>query len=177
MRIVHADSDKRRVTSSGLPVPPSCQSQDTKRRLVSKELLSRDFRYKLELLFNDPGIAFKDLIGKLLSFARPQRRLQTLHQRPRVLICLPQHRVGFARYRAFLLPWLACLRHRRDNYIFHEKKSLAQTEDIFEDDSGLKRWTLRLFGEDRVMINPVQFYESDHNYVSRLWHEHDWHYW
>ena len=83
---------------------------------------------------------------------------------------------GFAYYDMVLLPWLAFLRLRKDNYIFHGKSVEDQTKDIFSDYKA-QDWDAFALGDDPIMTDAVQFDETDYNYLHRRWEMRGWHYW
>ncbi len=146
-------------------------------RLDASEGLSRDFRYEVELLSDDPHIPLKSLLGKLLDIELARSDGTARHFTGFVLQF--QHLgsdAGFARYRAILGPWVAWLRLRSDNFIFHHKSRSEQTRLTFEDYGHLRFWDLDLVGDDPEMTDAIQFRENDYNYLHRRWEEQGWHY-
>ncbi|GAC1610576.1 MAG: type VI secretion system spike protein VgrG1b [Aquirhabdus sp.] len=74
-----------------------------------------------------------------------------------------------------LLPWLKYLTLRRDNFLFHGRTLLDQTEDIFGD-YPIRDSELRITN-DPAFTDAMQFDESDYNYLHRRWEQQGWHYW
>ena len=145
--------------------------------LDAVEGLSRDFHFKVEVISNDPAIALKDVQGKMVSveLVREDRSLRYFNG-----YVFEFRRVradgGQVYYDMVLLPWLAYLRLRRDNYLIHNKTVRDQTDAIFAD-YDLRKSEMRIAGPDPVMTDACQYGESDYNYVHRRWEEKGWHYW
>ena len=103
-------------------------------RLEARESLSRDFHFTVEVISNDPAISLKDVQGKLVTveLVREDRSRRFFNG-----YVFEFRRVradgGQVYYDMVLLPWLAYLRLRRDNYLFHNKSVADQTDDIFAD--------------------------------------------
>ena len=83
---------------------------------------------------------------------------------------------ALAYYDMVLMPWLAYLRLRRDNYLFHGKNVLEQTQDIF-DDYDVRDWAVDIQGQVPPVTDACQYDESDYNYLHRRWESLGWHYW
>ena len=75
-----------------------------------------------------------------------------------------------------LLPWLAFLRYRHDNYLFHGKTLEQQTTEIF-DDYEVRDWKAVQLSNDAPMTDASQYAESDYNYLHRRWEAQGWSYW
>ncbi|WP_322403942.1 type VI secretion system Vgr family protein [Massilia luteola] len=147
-------------------------------RLHATEALSRDFEYTVELLSDDASLALKDLMGRLMCVELVRDDGSLRHFTGHVFAFrLVRTDGAVAFYEAVLAPWLAYLKLRRDNYLFHGKTLRQQTESIFEDYGALPSWDCRVAGEDPPMTDACQFDESDHNYLHRRWEAAGWSYW
>jgi type VI secretion system secreted protein VgrG len=146
-------------------------------RLDATEALSRDFHYTVEVLSSDASIALKDVQGKLVSIELV-REDKTLRYFSGYVFEFRHVKTDGAQatYDMVLLPWLAYLRLRRDNYLFHGKTLVEQTEDIFGDYS-VKDAQLQIAKGDAPYTDAAQFDESDYNYLHRRWEERGWYYW
>ena len=147
-------------------------------KLEGKESLSKDFRYQLELLSDEPNIALKDVLGKLLCVELAREDGSTRYFTRHVFEFAYQGTdAGLAKYKAILRPWLAYLRNRRDNCIFHHRTLTEQTSETFADYGSLPHWDISLVGDDPPMTDAVQFGdqgESNYNYLHRRWSERGW---
>lgn len=145
-------------------------------RLDAHESLSRDFFYTVEILSDRSDIALKDVLGKMMTveLARTdggQRWFNGYVFDFRFV----KNDAGFTYYQAELRPWMAFLRYRKDNYLFHGKTVEEQTSLIFGDYAQAD-WRVSDLGPDEVMTDACQFDESDHNYLHRRWEALGWHY-
>jgi type VI secretion system secreted protein VgrG len=146
-------------------------------KLDAHEALSRDFHYTIEILSDRSDIALKDVLGKMMSIelARTdggQRWFNGYVFDFRFI----KNDAGFTYYQAELRPWMAFLRYRKDNYLFHGKTVEEQTGLIFGDYAQAD-WRVSDLSADPVMTDACQFDESDHNYLHRRWEALGWHYW
>jgi len=147
-------------------------------RLEGTEYLSRDFEFKVELLSDDAGIALEALHGKLLCVSlvqadgslRPFTGYVTSFK-------LGKTDGGVAFYEAVLRPWLAYLRLRRNNRLFHGQTLCAQAETIFAGYGCLPAWEWEVAGEQPQFTMATQWDESDHNYLCRRWEAAGYSYW
>ncbi|GAA5787063.1 hypothetical protein GCM10007860_22170 [Chitiniphilus shinanonensis] len=147
-------------------------------RLDADEGLSRDFRYVVEVLSDDPGIALKDVMGKMVSLQLVREDGTTRYFNGYVFeFRYVRNEGGYAVYDMLLLPWLAFLRLRHDNYLFHGKTLREQTEQVFADYPAVLDWESRVNGADPAMTDACQFDESDYNYLHRRWEAQGWFYW
>jgi type VI secretion system secreted protein VgrG len=147
-------------------------------RLHAAEALSRDFECTVELLSDDASLTLKDLIGRLLCVELVREDGSLRHFSGYVFAFrLVRTDGGVAFYEAVLAPWLAYLKLRKNNYLFHGKTLRQQTEAIFADYGALPSWDCRVAGEDLPMTDACQFDESDHNYLHRRWEVAGWSYW
>lgn len=91
-------------------------------RLNAHEGLSRDFHYSVEILSDDPKIALKDVMGKMVTVELVRDDGTVRYFNGYVFdFRFIKHDAGFSYYDLVPLPWLAFLRYRRDNYLFHGK--------------------------------------------------------
>ncbi|TJZ68378.1 type VI secretion system Vgr family protein [Chitiniphilus eburneus] len=147
-------------------------------RLDAYEGLSRDFRYTVEVLSDDPGIPLKDVMGKMVTLELVRENGSTRYFNGYVFeFRYVRNEGGYACYDMVLLPWLAFLRLRHDNYLFHGKTLREQAEQIFGDYPAHADWESRVNGPDVAMTDAYQFDESDYNYLHRRWEVQGWHYW
>ena len=146
-------------------------------RLDAAEALSRDFRFTVQLLSDDARIELKHLQGKMLTVELVREDGSLRYFNGYVFeFRLTGTDGGQACYEAVVLPWLAYLRLRRDNYLFHYHNLAEQTEAIFSD-YPVRDSQLRISGPDPVMTDACQFGESDYNYLHRRWEAAGWYYW
>ena len=146
-------------------------------RLEAKESLSRDFEFQVEVLSDDPDLPLKALMGKLVTIELVRDDGSLRYFNGHVFdFRFVKNDGGFAYYQMLLLPWMAFLRRRRDNYLFHRKTVREQTELIFAD-YDMADWAPRHLGPDPQMTDACQFSETDHNYLHRRWEALGWHYW
>lgn len=146
-------------------------------RLDAFEGLSRDFMFTVEVISTNAKIALKDMQGKnvTLSLVRADGDMRYFNG---YVFEFRQVRTDGALtyYDMVMLPWLAYLRLRRDNYLFHGKNVLQQTEDIFND-YDTRDWSSVVQGEVPAVTDACQYDESDYNYLHRRWESLGWHYW
>jgi type VI secretion system secreted protein VgrG len=146
-------------------------------RLDAVEGISRDFQFNVEVLSDSPDIPLKDVLGKLMTVSLQRDDGSSRHFNGYVFdFRFVRNDAGFSVYDAVLLPWLAFLRYRRDNYLFHGSTVLEQTEAIFGDYE-CRDWDVRGLDGDVTMTDACQFDESDYNYLHRRWEAQGWHYW
>lgn len=145
--------------------------------LDAHESLSRDFRYTVEILSDRSDIALKDVLGKMMSVELSRTDGGQRWFNGYVFdFRFVRNDAGFTYYQAELRPWMAFLRYRQDNYLFHGKTVEEQTALIFGDYVQAD-WRVHELGADPVMTDACQFDESDHNYLHRRWEALGWHYW
>lgn len=145
-------------------------------KLDAHETLSRDFHFTVEILSDRSDIALKDVLGKMMTveLARTdggQRFFNGYVFDFRFI----KNDSGFTYYQSELRPWMAFLRYRKDNYLFHGKTVEEQTGLIFGDYVQAD-WRVSKLSADPVMTDACQFDESDHNYLHRRWEALGWHY-
>ncbi len=145
--------------------------------MLAEENVSADFTFTLQLLSDNTDIALKDVQCKMVCVellrANHSKRYFNGHCFEFSLESIDN---GTAIYKMVLKPWLAFLRLRNDHYIFHNKTTLQQTEEIFLD-YGTARFEAKICEADPKHTFSCQYDESDYNYVHRRWEELGWHYW
>ncbi|WP_338767696.1 type VI secretion system tip protein TssI/VgrG [Massilia sp. METH4] len=145
-------------------------------RLDASEGLSRDFRFVVEVVSNDADIALKDVQGKMVTVELVREDGSIRYFNGYVFEFQRDGSDGaLVFYRMVLAPWLAYLRLRRDNYLFHDKTVREQTEEIFADYQ-VATAELRINGDDPAITFACQYDESDYNYLHRRWEQLGWHY-
>lgn len=145
-------------------------------RLNAYEALSRDFQFSAELLSNKPDLELKDLNGKMVTIALKREDGGKRYFNGYIHdFRFVKNDAGFSYYDMVVLPWLAFLRHRKDNYLFHDKTVVEQTEDIFSDYLAAD-WKSNNLGANEPMTFACQYDESDYNYLHRRWEALGWHY-
>ncbi|MDR2871391.1 MAG: type VI secretion system tip protein VgrG [Xanthomonadaceae bacterium] len=144
--------------------------------LQAEEGLSQDFCFTATLLSNNAAIPAKELIGKMacIELVRKDRSFRYFNG-----YIFEFRRIktdgGLAFYEMKLGPWLAFLKFRTDNYLFHDKTISDQTADIFKDYEQCD-YKIEITGDDPSFTMAVQWDESDYNYVHRRWEAIGWHY-
>lgn len=147
-------------------------------RLDAEEGLSRDFRYTAELLSRDARIASKDMIGKMVTIELARKDGSDRYFNGYVFeFRKTRADGGWARYEMVLGPWLAFLKLRKDNYLFHNKSVYDSSVEIFSDypfhDHKAQLGTV----PDPPITQAMQWDESDYNYLHRRWESRGWYYW
>ncbi|WP_197339101.1 type VI secretion system Vgr family protein [Ralstonia solanacearum] len=146
-------------------------------RLEAYEGLSRDFQFTVEILSDNPDIELKDVLGKMVTVELVRDDGSLRYFNGYVFdFRFVKNDAGFSYYDMVLLPWLAFLRYRRDNYLFHGKSVEDQTDIIF-DDYDVRDWKIKALGDDPPMTDACQYDESDYNYLHRRWEANGWLYW
>ncbi|MDR6583216.1 type VI secretion system tip protein VgrG [Herbaspirillum sp. BH-1] len=147
-------------------------------RLDAEEAMSRDFSYKVELLSDDPKLALKEMLGKLLVIELVCQDGSLRYFSGHVIsFCRTRADGAFVFYEAVLGPWFTFLSLRRDHFLFHEKNLRQQTNEILADYRPHARWEWHVRADDPVMTDACQYDETDHNYLSRRWEAAGWYYW
>ena len=146
-------------------------------RLDAAEGVSRDFEFTVEAISSDPGIALKDVLGKMVTIelVREDRSLRYFNGYVFEFRLLRADG-GLVFYELVLRPWLSYLKLRRDHYLFHDKSLLGQSDDILAD-YPLRDVEFRINGEDPAYTDACQYGETDYNYLHRRWEQHGWMYW
>ncbi|MYN20131.1 type VI secretion system tip protein VgrG [Rugamonas sp. FT107W] len=147
-------------------------------RLEASEGLSRDFEYTVEVLADDASLALKDVQGKMvtISLVRGDGSMRFFNGYVfEFRLVKTDGSVAF--YSMVLRPWLAYLKLRKDNYLFHGKSLRDQSADVFSDYGTHPDWDCQVMGADEPVTMACQFDETDHNYLHRRWEAAGWHYW
>ncbi len=146
-------------------------------RLDARESLSRDFRFVVEVLSDDENIALKDVLGRMVTIELVREDGSMRYFNGYVVEFRRDSTDGaLVYYDMVLAPWMAYLRLRRDNYIFHNLSLSQQTDAIFAD-YPMHAAKLQITGADPEMTYACQYDESDYNYLHRRWEAQGWYYW
>jgi type VI secretion system secreted protein VgrG len=146
-------------------------------RLDAREGLSRDFRFVVEVISDEANIALKDVQGKMVTVEMVREDGSLRYFNGYVFEFRREGSDGaLVYYDMVLVPWMAYLRLRRDNYLFHNKAVGEQTDEIFAD-YPVRASELRISGADPKITFACQYDESDYNYLHRRWEQLGWHYW
>jgi type VI secretion system secreted protein VgrG len=147
-------------------------------KLHADEALSIDFQFNVELLAEDACIPLKEMLGKMVTISLVRGDGTLRHFNGYVFeFRLVKTDGAFAYYGMLLQPWLAYLKQRKNNFLFHGQNLREQTDCIFKQYGTHAAWDYRLADEDPQMTMACQFDESDHNYLHRRWEALGWHYW
>ncbi len=147
-------------------------------RLEASEALSTDFMFTVEVLADNARIPLKEMQGKMVTIELVRGDGSLRYFNGYVFeFRLAKTDGSVAFYSMVLKPWLAYLKLRKDNFLFHGQSLRDQTETVFGDYGTHPDWDCRLLGEDPVATMACQFDETDHNYLHRRWEAAGWHYW
>lgn len=137
-------------------------------QMRATEALGRLFELRIDLLSENPGISFEDLLGQKITV-----RLELPHGRKRYF---SGHVTSFSQmgtlgnlfvYHAVVHPWLWFLTRRANCRIFQDKTTPDIIKEIFRD-HGFTDYEEALSGRYQPWEYCVQYRESDFNFVSRL---------
>ena len=145
--------------------------------LHAREELSRDFRFKLELLSDDAFIPLKSMMAKMVtvSLVRADGSLRYFNGYVTEFQFLKTDG-GFAFYTMVLGPWLSFAKLHEDCVSFHYKRVIELTEATFE--HYLERdFRTRLDDADPKINCANQYNETDYNHLHRRWEDLGLHYW
>ncbi|MBY5927599.1 type VI secretion system tip protein VgrG [Halomonas sp. DP8Y7-3] len=139
-------------------------------RLVGEEMLSRPYRYRLDVIAQRGDIELKSLIAQPATLEIRQadgsyRQLSGLVESAALL----GEDGGVFYYQLELVPWLAMLSLGRDSRIFQDKTVVEIIEAVFDGHDVAKggyRFDLRRDYPARSYC--VQYRESDYHFVNRL---------
>ena len=132
------------------------------------EQLGRPFQYRLELLSEDFGILFQDIVGENVTVRLDLADDQTRYFNgfvSRFVQTYPRGR--YARYEAEVVPWLWFLTRTSDCRIFQEMTVPDIIMQVFRD-HGFTDFEDRLTGNYATWDYCVQYRETDFSFVSRL---------
>ena len=147
-------------------------------RIDADEAISRDFTFTVEVLADDATIALKDVQGKMVSIELVRGDGSLRYFNGYVFAFkLQKTDGGVVFYEMTLKPWMAYLRLRQDNYLFHGKTLQQQSELVFADYGSHADWRSQIAGPDGAVTMACQFAEDDHNYLHRRWEAAGWFYW
>ena len=146
-------------------------------RLEAHEELSRDFRFKVEVLSNDARIPLKAMMARMvtISLVRADGSLRYFNG-----YVTEFHFVrtdgGFAFYDMVLAPWMAFTRLRQDNVSFHGKSVREITETTLANYRQAD-WHMFTHDPDPRLTVANQHNETDANHLHRRWETLGLHYW
>ena len=146
-----------------------------------QEEISRLFRFQLEMISDDNGIAAADIVGQDVTFS-----VELSDGSPRFFhgfvnqFVAGDEQEGRRNYRAEVVPWLWFLTQTADCRLFQDQTIEDIVETIFGD-LGFSDYKFDLQLEHKKWEYCVQYRETDFNFVSRLleqegvgfWFEHD----
>jgi len=146
-------------------------------RLVAEEGLSRDFRYKVEVLSDNARIPLKNMMGKMVTVSLVREDGTLRHFNGYVTeFRLIKADGGYAWYSMVLEPWLAFAKLRKNSAVFLERTVVQITEEIFNQ-YPQRDWKLELYNQYEPLSCAIQYDETDHNHLHRRWEDLGLHYW
>jgi type VI secretion system secreted protein VgrG len=146
-------------------------------RLVAEEGLSRDFRYKVEVLSDNARIPLKKMVGKMVTVSLVREDGTLRHFNGYVTeFRLIKADGGYAWYSMILEPWLAFAKLRKNCAVFLERTVVEITEEIFNQ-YPQRDWKLELYNQYEPLSCAIQYDETDHNHLHRRWEDLGLHYW
>jgi len=146
-------------------------------RLVAEEGLSRDFRYKVEVLSDNARIPLKKMMGKMVTVSLVREDGTLRHFNGYVTeFRLIKADGGYAWYSMVLEPWLAFTKLRKNCAVFLERTVVQITEEIFNQ-YPQRDWKLELYNQYEPLSCAIQYEETDHNHLHRRWEDLGLHYW
>lgn len=142
-----------------------------------QEEISRLFRFQLEMISDNNGIAAADIVGKNVTFS-----VELSDGSPRFFngfvnqfVAGDEHE-GRRNYRAEVVPWLWFLTQTADCRLFQDKTIKDIIETIFGD-LGFSDYKFDLQLDHKKWEYCVQYRETDFNFVSRLMEQEGVSYW
>jgi type VI secretion system secreted protein VgrG len=143
------------------------------RRMAGTEELGRLFRYDLELLSEDDGIAMDDLLGSPMSIRAAHggsgdtaRYFHGMVSR----FSLAGYEGRLAVYRAELRPWFWFLTRTADCRIFQDQSVPDIAAEIFRE-HGFSDFENRCTETYAARVYCVQYRETDFDFISRLFEQ------
>jgi type VI secretion system secreted protein VgrG len=145
---------------------------------TGEEELSRLFRFDLDMLSSNPGIAAKDIVGKsvTVSVHPPGGTVRYFNGLVSRFSAGSLQFRSLRQYRAEVVPWLWFLARTADCRIFQNKTAPDIVEQIFKD-LGFSAYELNLKATYVKREYCVQYRETDFNFVSRLLEQEGIFYW
>jgi type VI secretion system secreted protein VgrG len=144
---------------------------------TGQEEISRLFRFQLEMISDNNGIAAADIVGKNVTFS-----VELSDGSPRFFNGFVNQFVagdeehGRRNYRAEVVPWLWFLTQTADCRLFQDKTIKDIIETIFGD-LGFSDYKFDLQLDHKKWEYCVQYRETDFNFVSRLMEQEGVSYW
>lgn len=140
------------------------------------EAVSGLFGFELELLSENSGISFEDIIGKPVSIALKlvDRSARYFHG----IVCRFSQQEGrsvgaphrLSSYRALMVPWTWLLTRTVDSRIFQNLSVPEILEKIFKE-KGFSGFSMEVQEQHEKREFCVQYRETDFNFISRLMEE------
>ncbi|MGO9094467.1 MAG: type VI secretion system Vgr family protein [Bryobacteraceae bacterium] len=148
---------------------PLGESKLLLRSFTGTEGMSQLFRFRLDMLSEDPAIGFDSMVGQNVSFSV---RLADTSQARYFNGCVSDFRQypgeeRLTRYECELVPWLWFLTRAADCRIFQNMKAPDIVEKVFQD-LGFTDYDFQLRGSYDPWEYCVQYRETSFNFVSRL---------
>ena len=145
--------------------------------LLAREEISRDFRFKVEVISDDAHIELTSMITRMVTISMVRNDGSLRYFNGYVTqFGLVKADGGFAFYEMILEPWLAFARLRQDLVSFHQRSVIEITEDTFAH-YRQRDWKTRLYGDDPKLTCANQYNETDYNHLHRRWEAMGLHYW
>jgi type VI secretion system secreted protein VgrG len=146
-------------------------------RLVAREEVSRGFRFRVEVLSDDPRIPLKMVMGKMatVSLVRQDGSLRYFNGYVTEMRFLRSDG-GFAFFEMVLEPWLAFARLRKNSVSFHHKSVREITEETLRHYRQAD-WHMHIFDDDPRLTVANQYNETDYNHLHRRWEALGLYYW
>ena len=171
------DRQHHRILRLRFPKDDGPSAMMVANRLDASEGLSRDFEYRVEVLSDDARLQLKHVQGRMVTIELVREDGSLRHFNGYVFEFALMHTDGgLAHYEMVLRPWLAYLRLRHDNYLFHDKTLLDVMTETFHD-YPQRDFDYRIQHGDVHFTDCCQWDESDHNHLHRRWEAAGWHYW
>jgi len=145
-------------------------------KLVAHEEVSRSFRFDVEVLSDNPRIALKILMGRMVTISLIREDGSQRYFNGHITeFSFLRSDGGFAFYRMVLEPWLAFARLRMDCRSFHNKNVQEITEVTLKHYRQAD-WHMSLI-DDSTLTVANQYNETDYNHLHRRWEALGLHYW
>lgn len=137
--------------------------------LAGEEGIGRLFRFRLDLLANDPKIAANDILGQTVTCTIAPKEGGARHIHGHVVRFGPGEATSrdHTRYVAEIVPWFWFLTHTKDCRVFQNKSTKDILEILFAD-AGFKDYQFKLEGALPAREYVIQYNETDFDFACRL---------
>lgn len=135
--------------------------------LSGEDRLGRPFEYHLNLVSQNHGLGFNDVVGQKVSVSLKLADGERWFHGYITEFSFAPPRDTYARYEAVIRPWFWFLSQTADCRIFQEKTVPDIIKEVFAD-NGMTDFEVQLSGTYRRWEYCVQYCESDFNFISRL---------